>query len=160
MPLTARDVMQTSVYTVPPDTLLPDLERAFMERKVTGFPVVGEGGELLGIVSRSDVVRHLTVERAREEMLSDYYRDGGMGPVAPESLDSLGRAVGARVEHVPVRDVMMQAVVVAAPDDLVDEVARTLVEHHIHRIPVVDGRKLVGIVSSLDVVRLVAEGRR
>ena len=158
MALTARDVMQTEVKTVPPELTLPNLERAFVDKGVSGFPVVDADGMLVGIISRSDVVRHLTVERSREEILSDYYRYGGMGDVPSESLESIGGRVGARAERVSVGEAMLRAVVTVAPGDPLPEVARKLVDHHIHRVPVVDGDRLVGIVSSLDLVRLLAEG--
>lgn len=157
MALTARDVMRTEVETVGPELTLPELERAFMKKRVSGFPVIEGEGRLVGIISRSDVVRHLTVERSRAEVLSDYYRDGGMGDVPSESLESIGQQVGARVEHVPVKEVMLRAVVTVTPDELLRDVARKLIEHQVHRVPVVDGTRLVGIVSSLDLVRVLAE---
>ena len=158
MALTASHVMQTEVETVPPELTLPNLERAFMDKGVNGFPAVDGDGKLVGIISRSDVVRHLTVERSRPELLSNYYRSGGMAGVPSESLESIGERIGARVERVSVGEVMFRAIVTVAPGEPLPEVARKLVDHHIHRVPVVDGDRLVGIVSSLDLVRLLAEG--
>ena len=58
-----------------------------------------------------------------------------------------------------VRDVMVTDVVTVTADAPVRDVARELVARRIHRVVVVDGGALVGIVSALDVVELVAEGR-
>lgn len=159
MALTARDVMRSEVQSVDPEMTLPELERAFMEKGMSGFPVVVGRDELVGIISRSDVVRHLTVERSRAEMLSDYYRDGGMGGIPAETLESIGQQVGARIERVPVKEVMLRAVVTASPEEPLRDVANKLVEHQIHRVPVVDEGRLIGIITSLDIVRVVAEGR-
>ena len=53
--------MQSVVHTVEPTLALPDLERAFLHHKVTGFPVVSDGRlvGLVGIVSTMDLVRLL-----------------------------------------------------------------------------------------------------
>lgn len=53
---------------------------------------------------------------------------------------------------------MTPALVAVGPDDPLATVAKTLIEHRVRRVLVVDGGQLVGIVSSLDVARLIAEG--
>jgi CBS domain-containing protein len=159
MSWTARDVMRAEVRTVAPDMALSDLERRFLEEHVSGFPVV-EGGRLVGVVSRSDVVRQLSVERSVAESLSDYYRDvGAFDEDADESVASIGRQVGARIEGMRVADVMVHAAITGSPEEAVSDIARRLLERHIHRIPIVEAGRLVGIVTSLDLVRLFADGR-
>lgn len=159
MELRARDAMQTKVRIVHPDTSLRDLEDAFFQARVSGFPVV-EDGRLVGVVSRSDVVRRLDVEQSVAETLSDYYRDAGAMEERPiPSLEEIGTGFGARLERLRVKDVMARTPISVSPETLLAELARTLVEHRIHRVPVVDGGRLAGIVSTLDLVRLVADGR-
>jgi len=148
--------MSTQVHCVSPDLGLVDLERAFLEQQVSGFPVV-QDDRLVGIVSRSDVVRQLCVEESRAELLSDYYVDLSGFSEPLESLQQLGRRVGARVETLTVEDVMIREIVSVAPDTPLRELAALLVDRHIHRVPVVADGRLVGLVSSLDLVRLVAE---
>jgi CBS domain-containing protein len=156
---TASDVMQTDVRTVGPELSLAELDRAFLEDRVSGFPVVQEG-RLVGLVCRSDVVRQLGVEQSVAETISDYYRDvGGTGAEPAETLDSIARQVGARIEALRVKDVMTHELITVSPADPLQEVARCLVEHGIHRLPIVDAGRLVGILTSLDLVRLIAEGR-
>jgi CBS domain-containing protein len=156
-----RDIMSTEIQAVGPDMPVVELERAFIERRLSGFPVV-EGGMLIGVVSRSDVVRTLNVEHAYEEQISSYYREHpGYDPV-PDAVDEsamIGAKVGARMESLKVADVMVKSTLTAGPDDLLSDVAGTLVEHRIHRLPVTDGGRLVGIVTSTDLVALIADGR-
>lgn len=155
----ARDVMRTDVRTVGPDVGLADLERAFLDARVSGFPVV-EDGRLIGMVSRSDVVRQLSVEQSVGEVVSDYYRDFGIGSLEPsQPLASVGRHLGRRLEELRVRDVMIPGLIHVAPGASLTDVARTLVSERIHRVPVVEDGRLVGILSSVDFVRLFAEGR-
>jgi CBS domain-containing protein len=157
MPLTAHDVMQSNVHVVPPDMALVDLEREFVAKRVTGFPVV-EAGRLVGIVSRSDVVRQLCAEQSLAEIVSDYYGDAtGFEP--PATLVEIGDRVGQRLESLRVDDVMVRQVVSVAPDTPLVDVARTLVERHIHRLTVTQGSRLVGIISTFDLVKVIADGR-
>jgi len=156
--LTAREIMQPKPRSVSPQTTLPELQRTLLSARVSGFPVVDEG-RLVGVVSRSDVVRQLSVEQSVGEMLSDYQREAG-GEAGDEAfLDRVGQHVGRRMESLRVADVMVGSVITVAPDAPLEEVARTLVDHRIHRLPVVEEGRLVGLVSSTDLVRLVAEGR-
>jgi CBS domain-containing protein len=154
---TARDVMQSEVRTVAPDMALPDLERAFLRERVTGFPVVERDGRLIGIVSRSDVVRQLSVEQSVGEQMSDYYRQDSVPSEA--ALPAIAEHVGRRMEGLRVRDVMVERLVTSGPDEPLEDVARRLLKERIHRMPVVDDGRLVGIVSSVEFVRLFAEGR-
>lgn len=158
MGTTARDVMQADVHVIDPDAKLEELEEAFFRHGVTGFPVV-EAGRLVGVVSRSDVVQRLAVERSRAGELSDYYRDPAVsGPAADhESFEDVAKRVGVRLSGLSVRDVMEPTPQTVGPDEPLREVARRLAAHGFHRVPVVDGERLVGIVTSLDIVRWVAE---
>jgi len=159
MPLTARDLMSTQLRTIDPEMSLPDLERAIINDRLTGFPVV-EDGRLVGIVGRTDIMRQLTVEQTLAEVMSDFYRDG-FGDVADQqaTLTRIGEQVGGRMEHLRVKDVMVRNVLTVAPTQTLAEVARTLVDNNIHRVPVVDGDKLVGIITITDLVRLYVDGR-
>jgi CBS domain-containing protein len=57
---TAGDVMTTDFHTVKPDDDLEELATAMHERDVTHVPVVDNGGKLVGIVARGDLVRFLS----------------------------------------------------------------------------------------------------
>jgi len=155
---TARDVMRTEVHTVSPAMSLVELERAFTRHKVTGFPVVREG-RLVGMVSRTDVVRQLTVEQSVAEEISAFYRGGVFEQDLDPSLAQVATWVGRRLEDMSVADAMVHEVIAVPPEEPVDAVARVLVERRIHRVPVVEQGVLRGIVSSLDLVALLAEGR-
>ncbi|MFA0754964.1 MAG: hypothetical protein OXFUSZZB_002545 [Candidatus Fervidibacter sp.] len=63
--------------------------------------------------------------------------------------DLLAAPSGAKT----VAEVMRKRVISVAPDTSVDDIAATLVKRKIKRVPVLDGGKLVGIVSRIDVLR-------
>lgn len=157
MALLARDLMNKDVGIVNASASLADLERAFVDAEVSGFPVV-ERGIVVGVVSRADVLRQLG-DRMKPR-LSTFYADLGAFE-AEEALETFAEASarGARrLEELRVEDLMTHSVFAVEPDTPVEDVARTLAEHRIHRVLVTDDGTLVGIVSALDVVRQVAEG--
>ncbi len=155
----ARDIMTPKVRTVKPDMRVPDLEHWLIDEKLRGAPVVQDGC-LVGVVSRSDIVRQLCVERSFDASLSDYHFEMVSGYASAEdSLAAIGRRVGARVEDMHVRDVMIRDPFTIEADTGLREVAELLIEHHIHRAPVVEKGLLVGVLSALDVVRLVSKGQ-
>jgi CBS domain-containing protein len=155
MTTTARELMTTDVKSVRPDMTLPDLERALLEARVGGFPVV-EDGRLLGLVSRSDIVRQLCVEQSVAELTSGYQQETDVAPDA-SYVELIGTEVGRRMEGHRIEDVMIRDWIGVSPDEPIQAVARRMLEHQIHRLPVVDGDRLLGIITAFDMVRLVAE---
>jgi len=146
--------MNAKPRSVAPELGLPDLERRFLEERITGFPVV-EAGRLVGIVSRSDIIRQLSVEQSLGEVIADYYRVQQDDPAS--EIATVAEHVGRRMEELHVRDVMIDQLITVAPDAPVRDVAKLILERHIHRVPVVEEGALVGIVTTMDLVRLVAE---
>jgi CBS domain-containing protein len=112
---------------------------------------------MIGIVSRSDVVRQLCLERSLGEAMADVYRDQTDESFAEKSRSVVAEAIGKRMEQLCVRDVMIRDVLTVAPELPLVKAAQLMVERRIHRLPVVEDGKLVGIVSSLDFTRIVAE---
>jgi len=152
-----RDWMRRDVRTVGEDLPLVELDRRFLDDRVSGYPVVDDAGRLLGVVSRSDVVRQLSVEQTWAETLSGYYTDWSGLVESEPSLAEVGERLGRRLEERTVADVMAREPVTVGPDEPLAAAARALVERRIHRLPVVEKGRLVGILSSLDVAGYVAE---
>jgi CBS domain-containing protein len=159
MKRTVGDIMRKQVKTIGPDKTLPQLERELLRWRIGAMPVVERGGKLVGIVSRSDVVRKLCLERSLGEAMADAYRDQTDERHAEQSRTVIAGAIGQRMERLRVRDVMTRDVITVGLELPVEKAAQLLCERRIHRLPVVEGGRLVGIVSSLDFTRLVAEAR-
>src|SRR6267143_788125 len=138
----AGDIMTKDVATVTADTGIEDLCDLFRERKITGAPVVDAEGRLVGIVSKDDVV----------------FRGRGDGPEARQapdirSLFSSGFVgFNAGGDGPTTVGLIMTRTVISAPEDTsVEELCRIMWDKRIHRIPIVRGPVLVGIVSALDI---------
>lgn len=157
--LTAADVMHVAVKTVPSTMTLADLEDELSRENVSGFPVV-DSGQLVGVVSRSDVLQRISSEREIAEKTSDFYFDEtGFYEARMESWKDIADRVGERLEGLLVGDVMAKQLYTIAIDEPLKEIADRFIRHRIHRLPVTDQGTLVGIVTTMDLVRLIAEGR-
>jgi CBS domain-containing protein len=156
-PMNARDLMRSDPRTVTPGMRLLDLDRAFLRDRSSGYPVV-EKGRLVGIVTRSDVVRKLAMESCYAGGIADFCREAGWieadDPAA--SARTEGAAIGERITSAKVADVMSRPVVTVSPDTPIAEVAQVLVENGIHRVPVAEGDRLLGWITTFDLVACLA----
>jgi CBS domain-containing protein len=160
MSLRAIDLMTTDIKTVGPEMKLVDLETFFTKQRVSGAPVVS-GDRLIGLVSRSDVVRVLAKEdeQIHSALSFYYYLSPWDGEAAlPELFSHESSTVLARhLATLKVRDAMTSGIIAVAPDAPIEEACKAMADHGVHRVLVVEGKTLRGLVSSLDVVRAVAD---
>lgn len=155
----ACDVMSRDVGVVERGASLAELERALAQAGVSGMPVV-EGGIVVGVVSRADVLRELGGARGEGPRLSPYYADIDAFEAEEllQTFRDVASAAGAAPETRRVEEFMSRAVYAVSPATPVVDVARTMADHAIHRVLVVEDGRLVGVVSALDLVRRIADG--
>ncbi|TWU06338.1 CBS domain-containing protein [Stieleria varia] len=155
---TVADIMQAGVKTVAPDVSLPDLEAMFLKDQISSYPVIDEG-RLVGVVSRSDIVRQICQEREVAQSVSDFHFDEtSFYEVPMESLTQVADRIGERIESLTVADVMNKRPLTIGLDTPIRDVAQQFIARQVHRFPVTDQGTLVGIVSTTDLVRLIAQG--
>ena len=128
------ELMQTEVQTVRPDAVVNDAVVSLAESHITGLPVVDGRGHLVGVISTTDIL-------ASEEEVEDQ--------AAREEL----------FEGTLVRDLMTPRPLTIAPDATVKEAAQEMLYGDVHRLFVVDGGRIVGVISTTDIVRAVATGQ-
>jgi len=156
VPRTVRELMQADVVTVSPDTNLPDLGRQFASARIGAMPVVDRYRKIIGLVSRFDVMRRLSLEQTLAE-LADSEFDQTLGVRDDDdSIRVIGAAVGQRISQLHARDIMVADVITISPDTPPTDAARIMTERRFHRLPVVENGKLIGIVSTFDFMRLYA----
>lgn len=158
MTLLARDVMQPRVLTVTPDATFAEVADLLITRRISGVPVV-ESDAIVGVVSRSDFARVVSLERALADLVADA---GDVEEFAPGELPAprpLPADLAAQMEGRTVRDVMAPTTVVVSPETPIDEVADLLVRRHVHRVLVANATGLRGVISALDILRWVAGGQ-
>ena len=140
--LRLSDIMTRDVVTATPDMSIRDAMNLLSERHVSGAPVL-DGPKIVGIVSAGDILELLADLNDTNPSLNFRRRKGRTPPL----------------EDVTVDEVMTRKVHSLSPDETVDKAAMLMVEKQIHRVLVVKEDVLVGIVSTLDVARAVAEHR-
>jgi acetoin utilization protein AcuB len=128
-PVTIRDIMKTRVVTIPADDSLWVVQEIMEFGDTRHLPVV-RLGELVGVVSERDLLR---------ASLSNV-----MGLPAEEQKIFL--------EGVKISEVMSSPPIFIEKDESVQKAARTLAERKIGCLPVVEGGKLIGIVTETDVL--------
>lgn len=157
--LCVADIMSTDLYSVSPDLPLSELEWELSRRRISGAPVI-EDGKLVGMISRADIVRRLGFSHAMSQMALDYYRQLEDANEARDQHDyeKLGdQTLGSQLRTLHVRDAMTSHPITIAPDAPPQAAARLMLDRGVHRIVVVVDTQPVGLVSSFDLVRLVAE---
>ena len=146
-----REVMTHKVLTAGSDWTLAELKTFLLEHSISGAPVVDAHGKLVGVVSATDVMRS---EDTPEMTEGGYFATSLDRPLGEEELSSL------IIEGAPpqiVGDVMTPVVFQIAADAPVDEAADTMARGRIHRIVVTEGDAVVGIVTALDLVRVLRD---
>jgi CBS domain-containing protein len=144
--MNASDVMVTNVITVGPEASVHDVARILLDARISGVPVVGKTGELLGIVSEGDLMHRVEAGtgRRRSWWLAAFF---GKEALAAEFVKEHARRV---------TDVMTRDVITAAPDTSLSTIASLLEKNAIKRVPIVKDRKVVGIVSRANLLQALA----
>ncbi len=158
-----RDIMQTEVVTVSPDTTLHDLARVFAEYDISGAPVVDEQGRVRGVVSTSDVIRFAAEEvdvnlrRFREGLVpsGDWVAEGELESSVESNVD---RFLGSDLDDYVVENIMTSANFHVEPGASLAELAGFLLKGRIHRALVMEDNTLLGIVTTVDVLRAIGKG--
>jgi CBS domain-containing protein len=128
------ELMESEVQTVPTDAVVNDAVVTLAESRITGLPVVDGGGRLVGVISTTDIL-------ASEE----------------EAEDQTVRE--ALFERTFVRDLMTPRPLTISPDADIKEAAQQMLYADVHRLFVTESERLLGVISTTDIMRAVATGR-
>lgn len=179
--LTVRDVMTEDLVTVTPTTTLREAAEAMSDEHVSGLPVV-EDGEAVGVVTATDILSFaadapgVEIDRGRSgglEQVPDgqqweegaesapdaYFTDRWEEETVTfgEMLPDTDRPEWNVLEESQVAEVMTRSLHTISADDGIREAARAMLEARVHRLLVVDDDRLLGVVSTTDVMEAVAE---
>ncbi len=143
--MNVSDIMTQPVISVAPETPITEVARLMLQHRISGLPVVDRQGAVVGLVTEGDLLRRVETGTQRRhahwiELLI------GPGRLAQEYAHANARQAG---------DVMSPNVFSVAPQAALDEVVALMERHRIKRVPVIDGGRLVGIVSRANMVRVL-----
>lgn len=150
MSKTVAEVMTIDPISVSPETSLEEAIKILAEKKISGLPVVNDGGELIGIISETDLTWQATgVDTPPYIMFLDsviYLQNPAKHN--QEVHKALGQTVGEAMSDRPTT---------VQESQLVREAARIMRDKKLRRLPVVnDKSELVGIITQGDVIRMMA----
>lgn len=149
-----KQVMSKPVITITPDTLVKDAAALLATRNVSGAPVV-DGEKIVGVFSEADVLRSL--KTMKKEMRLVFPSISSLGIAFQEDVTQ--REILEAYEEIgntPVREVMSKEVVTVDADIPLNDAIVKMVQRGISRLPVIEEKKLVGIVTRGDIIRGLA----
>jgi CBS domain-containing protein len=126
---TARDIMTSGAESVDADLSVADAAKRMAADDFGALPICGPDGRLQGVITDRDIVVKVIAE--------------GLDPSATKVSDLAGQG----------------EVVTIGADDPVEEAIRTMKDHGVRRLPVIDGNELVGMVSQADIARALPDAK-
>ena len=157
-PIVAADLMTPDVLSVPEGMGLAELSAFLLDHEISGAVVRDGNGQPVGVVSLTDLAAVTAdtadgVEVPATQEGSAFYHHAGDPEIDPSGLEGVGSAG----EGLTAADIMTPQIYSVAIDATVSEIARTLLDEHLHRLLVFDETELVGIVSASDLLGLLIE---
>lgn len=131
--LVVRDVMAHRIVSVPPEATVRRTLDIILRRKLNAVTVVGEKGEVLGMITEADIMRALL-------------------PLIPRT-GAGDEGLGEAPEDRPVRDIMTRSVLCVSEDLGVREAASMMINKNVEQLPVVNAGIVTGMVFRRDILR-------
>lgn len=129
--LAVRDIMLHRIEHLPPEASVRDAVNLMVRRRMHALPVVGEKGEVLGMVTDRDIMRAL--------MPLPRLEDAEEHQAIPDNLS--------------VRDIMSRSVLCVSEELGLSEAATMMVNKDVEQLPVVSGGALTGIITRAEIIR-------
>ena len=130
-----RERMTANPVVVHPETSFQDALQLLRERKIRRLPVVDKRGDLVGIVVEKDLLY-----------------------ASPSPVTSLNvYEAHYLLSKLAIQDVMTKRVITICDDCPLEEAARIMIDHKIGSLPIVQGKKVVGIITETDVFKVMVE---
>ncbi len=140
----ARDLMSANVRTVSADATVGDAARMMLEHNVSCLPVVNQDDRLVGILTHAD----FGLSPRFLPLADNIYSIMG-NTTTPQHFAEVARRVSSKL----VKDVMHHPVTTVQEDTPTVEVVGLMLRREIHRMPVMQGDRLVGIITRHDLLK-------
>lgn len=150
-----QDIMNKDVVTVSEKDTLQDVSKLFFERSISGAPVLDSEGNVVGMVSESDIVK--AAEPCQERLKMVYPSLSFMSVTFERNTEEKAIAdVVREVQQKQVGDVMTTEVTSVDPEDPIKRAVILINEKNVNRLPVIAEGRLVGIVTRADIIRCLS----
>lgn len=137
-------IMKTDVYTLPEDSTVLDAMKLFMERGISGVPVVDSKLQVVGFISDGDVMACLADQVPAFKSAWSF--------IVERENEDFDRTLKETM-NMNVGELSRKKVISVNIDDDLGEVTRVLSENHLKKAPVLDGNKMVGIINRSNITK-------
>ncbi len=153
----AKDLMSTDVVYLNPEDSIFDAAKLFFQLDIHGLPVVKDG-RLVGMITVTDIINFIDIKIGSlpelkgtdlTHMILTIFKTLKSNEIFEKELQKIS---STRVE-----DVMSTDITTVNKNTSFLEIARIMDEHKIHRLPVVSRKKLVGMITGVDLMKVLIE---
>ncbi|MFC1558126.1 CBS domain-containing protein [candidate division KSB1 bacterium] len=152
---TARDIMTRDVVTVTEDMKIFSVIELLNEKKISGVPVVDKNDNLVGIVTKSDLLGNFIDQDIELSLNLSISLKDALGFQEPEKTEEK-----ISVHEFEVKEVMSAESITATEDTPIEKLAEMMIDAKIHRIVIVDDNSISGIVSTHDMLYHLCGGKK
>ncbi|MFA4933891.1 MAG: CBS domain-containing protein [Candidatus Omnitrophota bacterium] len=144
-----KDIMTKNVITVSPEMKIHKLAELFIDKNISGAPVVDEAGKLLGVVKEEGVI----FQDKKVHLPTFINLSFGFITLGSERYNEEIKKITAST----VSSIMEKDITTINPNIEIEDAATLMLEKEIYYLPVVDKDKLVGLITKKDIVRAIAK---
>lgn len=137
-------IMKTDVYTLPEDSTVLDAMKLFMERGISGVPVVDDRLQVVGFISDGDVMACLADQVPAFKSAWSF--------IVERENEDFDRTLKETMD-MNIGELSRKKVISVNVDDDLGEVTRVLSENHLKKAPVLNGNKMVGIINRSNITK-------
>ena len=143
-----EEVMIRDVISVNRNSSIEEIVEVLTKNKLSGIPVLSDGGYLVGMVTEGDLLRLETTPRLPEfiNLLGAVIYYHGVDTYNEDFKKMLAQKAA---------DIMTEDVITVKEGTDIAEVVHLMLDHNIKQVPVVDGSKIVGMVARADIIKLL-----
>ncbi len=144
--LKAKDIMETDVITVSPESTVEELGKLLIEKGISGAPVLDADNRLVGIVTENDLIR----QNKRFHIPTMLRLFDAMIPL--EGFKSVEDEI-KRISASTVKEICTKNVITVNPETPLQDIATIISEKRVHLLPVLSDEKIVGIIGKIDIIK-------
>lgn len=144
-----RDIMRTEVVTVSPETSVEDLGRLFIDKDISGAPVIDKDGKLYGIVTENDLISQNTKFHIPTILRI-------FDAIIPLESSSRVEKEIQKMTASTVGEICTKEVITVDEDASLADIATLMSDKKIHLLPVMREKEIVGIVGKKEIIKGVS----
>ena len=139
-----RSIMKVDVYTLGQEQTVAEALRLFVDKGISGAPVIDGAGRPVGFVSDGDVMRHLADQVPAFKSAWSFVVEQGNADF---------ESTLTKLMEMPVSSIARDTIITVEAAAGMGEVARVLAENHLRKVPVMENGKMIGIVNRSNVTK-------